>query len=109
MSEPVELLDGVTIRLGRRDFIVPPLNLRGVRKIEPLLPVLSGQGGGEANFIDAAVQVLHLAMARNYPSITRDEIEDMVDLGNLPRLIEAVLSVSGFGPKGQGEAPEVQT
>lgn len=96
-----ELLDGVTIRLGRRDFVVPPLNLRAVRKVEKLLPVLEGRPG-EVSFLDAAVEVLHLAILRNYPEVTRDEVEDMVDLGNLPRLIEAVMNVSGFGPKGPG-------
>lgn len=98
-----ELLDGVTVRLGRRDFVVPPLNLRAVRKIEPLLPALEGKST-ELSFIDAAVEVLHLAIVRNYPEITKEEIEEVVDLGNLPGLISAVMAVSGFGPKGPGEA-----
>ena len=96
-----DLLDGVTIKLGRRDFIIPPLNLKAVRKVEKLLPVLEGQAG-EVSFLDAATEVLTLAVQRNYPEITREEIEDMVDLGNLPRLIAAVMAASGFGPKEQG-------
>lgn len=99
-----DLFDGVTIRLGRRDYVVPPLNLRAVKRIELLLPVLSGESGQQGTFIDAAIEVLHLALLRNYPDITKGEIEELVDLGNLPRLIGAVMAVSGFGPKGQGEA-----
>lgn len=99
-----ELLDGVAIKVGRRDLIVPPLNLKAVRKVEKLLPVLEGRSG-EASFLDAAVEVLTLAIQRNYPDMTREDVEECVDLGNLPRLIEAVMNVSGFGPKGQA-APE---
>lgn len=108
MTEAAPLLDGVAVQLGRREFIVPPLNLRAVRKVIPLLPVLEGKSG-EGSFLDAAVELLALAIQRNYPDITKDEIEELVDLGNLPRLVEAVMAVSGFGPKGKGEPPAAVT
>lgn len=91
-----DLCDGVTIKLGGRDFVVPPLNMKSVRAVEPLLPDLNGDNGPEkANA--ALFAVIQMAMRRNYPGITVEELEELIDLGNLAKVASAALA--GFGPK----------
>lgn len=92
----MELLDGVTVRIGRREFIVPPLNIKSLKRAAKLAPVM--EGGGEASF-DACVDVIHMAVVRNYPDVTRDDIEEELDAGNLPAVVDAVMEASGFDPK----------
>lgn len=101
MTEAAELLDGARLKIGRREYIVPPLNLRGVKRAQVLIPALAREGDPAA--VDAAVEILHLAVARNYPEVTREQLEDEVDLGNLNQLVEAVLAIAGFHPKAPGE------
>lgn len=105
MTEGRELLDGVTLRVGRRDYVVPPLNLKGVKRVQALMPQLSNEA--DPGSIDAAIEILQLAINRNYPDVTREQIEEDVDLGNLWLLVQATLSVAGFGPKTMGETRAV--
>lgn len=97
-ATPPDLIPGVTIRLGRRDYVVPPLNARGVRQVAQLVPALEGTAGDNVDYVTAAMEVLHLAMVRNYPEITKEELEDIVDLANLPRLMAAVLAPFAAAP-----------
>lgn len=102
MTDGVELLDGVNLRIGRRDYIVPPLNLRGVKRAQALMSLLEGDG---PDSVDAALEVIQLAVNRNYPEVTREQLEEDIDLGNLANLVQAVLAVAGFRPKATGGIP----
>lgn len=93
-----ELLDGVTVKIGRRDFIVPPLNLKAVKRIGQLVPVMLREDGS-AESIDAAVEVIHMAVRRNYPDLTREELEEELDLGNLAAVSLQIAEASGLVPK----------
>lgn len=107
MTEEHELLDGVTLRIGRRDYVVPPLNLKGVKRAQVLMPLLAEEESSAAT-VDAAIEIVQLAVNRNYPEVTREQLEDDIDLGNLMALVEAVLAVAGFSPKAKGEATLVR-
>lgn len=96
-----ELLDGVTVKIGRREFIVPPLNIKSLKRAAKLAPVM--EGGGEESF-DACVDVIHMAVVRNYPDVTRDELEEELDSTNLPTVVNAVLEASGYDPKAVAQA-----
>lgn len=104
MTQERELLEGVKLKIGRREFIVPPLNLNGVKRAQVLLPTLNAESDPDS--IDAAVEILHLAIARNYPEVTREELYEDVDLGNLMSLVQATLAIAGFSPKATGETPQ---
>lgn len=100
MTDSRELIDGALLRIGRRDYVVPPLNLRGVKRAQALMPLLTTDG---PESVDAALEVIELAVRRNYPDVTREQLEDEVDLGNLNQLVSAVLALAGFVPKANGE------
>ncbi len=41
---------------------------------------------------------------RNYPDLTMDELEEMLDMGNILHVTEGVLAISGLVGKQPGEA-----
>ena len=90
--------EGIAVRLGSRDFIVPPLTFRQLRLLQPQLAIVGGSIGpvmGEER-IGAIIAIAHQALQRNYPELDRDAVEEMVDLGNAARLMQAIAGISGL-------------
>jgi len=106
MSQP--LIDGATITLGRRAFVVPPLNLGRIKKLQDDLAILAMVPQDATRFephqLEAAITIIHSALTRNYPDLTREEVEDVVDMGNMENLMRAIMGQSGFA---KGEARPV--
>lgn len=110
---------GTPVKCRTRELIVPSLSLNealalfrdGTLKRVPmsglgiLVGLFGGEGSGEAP-IDAALDVIAVALRHNYPEITREEIAAEVDLESVERVISAVLASSGLLRKagGEGEA-----
>lgn len=93
-----ELIDGIEISMGGRKLTVPPLNLKQLKKYGQVLNGLTGLT--EANIFSQAgalVEVIHAAIARNYPEISLDQVEEMLDLSNLVPVMQAIVGVSGLG------------
>lgn len=106
MSETAPRFEGIALKVGDREFVVPPLNWRRIRKLMPVLERISEAGPAlgfsiTAEMLDDCLTVIYEAVSRNYPEITQDELEDLVDLVNAPKLILAVMGQSGLL---QGEA-----
>jgi hypothetical protein len=88
---------GITLTLGDRDYVVPPLNFRTLQALQSRLEKFSG--GVDAESLDLVVDSLHGAITRNYPTLTRDDCIDMLDLGNMEEVMQAVMDVSGLKRK----------
>jgi len=89
------LIEGVKLTLGGREFVVPPLSFKALRELTPRWPELTGMGDvptGEQ--IDVVLGVVHSALIRNYPDLTLEDLEDLVDLGNLPKCLMAAMGAS---------------
>lgn len=110
---------GTPVKCRTRELIVPSLSLdealtlfkNGTLKRVPmsglgiLVGLFGGEGPGEAP-IDAALDVILIALRHNYPEITREEISREVDLEGVERMVSAVLASSGLLKKraDEGEA-----
>lgn len=83
-------------------LVVPPLSLSAVETLQDRLAEFSGTMKDVSLVIDA----LKAALSRNYPEITREEVGELVDLGNMTNVMVAVMDVSGLIPKegASGEA-----
>lgn len=99
------MIDGTPVKLGGTEYIVPPLNLKAVRLIQPLLPKLNSMNLQDPETIDAMVELVHVALKRNYPDLTKDAVEEIVDIGNLGPVVSAIMAVSGLVPKAVTGAP----
>jgi len=63
---------------------------------------------GEAQ-IEVLVEIVAAALQRNYPEVTVEIIENLLDLGNSGPVLNAVLTGSGLRrtrPSGEARAPE---
>ena len=99
------LLDGVKLNLGGRDLIVPALNFRALRTLESdikLIQELSVPPTGEE--ITSVVTVVHAALFLNYPGITMEEVENLVDLRNVIPTLKAIMGTSGLDQADEGKA-----
>ena len=89
---------GKSVTIGDRSFVVPPIALG---KLKELLPRL-----GAFNFddptkidpeaLDTVTELTLAALNRNYPDLTRDQLEELLDLGNLAEVIGVVTGQSGL-------------
>lgn len=97
------MIKGKEIELGGKTYIVPPLNLAAVEHFQDRLAGFTG--GIDATSVLLVAEVTHSALKRNYPEITLEEVKDVLDLGNMVEVFQAVLQVSGFVMRadGQGE------
>lgn len=103
--------EGQAITIAGKEWIVPPLNFARLKKLEEDLKLL-GDLATVKNMAfptlqvrDAMTRIVHTAMTRNYPDLTTDEVEEMLDFSILMRLIEIVFGVSGLSKERAGDAP----
>jgi hypothetical protein len=101
------MIPGITIAMGGRDWLVPPLTLGQLRRLMPKVRQLTeiGASMGEAQ-IGVLVEIVATALQRNYPDATVDMVENLLDLGNASAVLKAVLTGSGLklGDARLGEA-----
>ena len=91
----VALANGVT-------YIIPALSLRQVQALQDRLAAYTGAVDAES--IELVLDTVQAALSRNYPELSRDAIADMVDLGNMSEIMQAVMGASGMVDVAPGEA-----
>jgi hypothetical protein len=99
--------EGVTLKFGEDEFVIPPLNLGQVKRLLPTIEKMQN-GTDTIEKFNAVVAVAHAALSRNYPDLKLEQVEEMVDLGNLKKIIDAVMGLSGFLP-GEARPGSAQT
>jgi hypothetical protein len=90
------MIPGHELTLGGQVYVVPPLNLAGVKQMQGRLSSLFESGMPD---MDTVAQALFLAMRRNYPEMTREAIDELVDYGNMLDILDAVMNTSGLVAK----------
>jgi hypothetical protein len=99
------MVDGTVITLGGQDYVCPPLNLKNCRLLSEELDSLQRvRGILKPEDVDTVCKIALAALQRNYPSMTLEEVEEKIDLGNFSSVILSVLKTSGVEEKKQGEA-----
>ncbi len=87
-------------------LIIPPLALGA---LEQMLDRINAVMEGEFNMqgIGTVIDATHVALLRNYPDMTREDVANLVDLRNMREVLEAVMNASGMEAKAvsaEGEA-----
>ena len=102
------MIPGIMVAMGGQQWTVPPLTLGQLRQLMPKVQQLTEIGSqmGEKQ-IGILVEIVTSALQRNYPDISVEIVEDLLDLGNAGAVLNAVLTGSGLRPREQspGEAP----
>lgn len=100
---------GRWITFGDEQYRVPPLGFRSVVELQDEVEGLRGMGPKpNAAQMATMTKIVHAAIVRNYPSMTPQGVEDMMDLGNYQELLNAVLNVAGFVETSSGERVATQ-
>lgn len=91
------MFPGVRVAMGGREWTVPPLTLGQLRRLMPKVRQLTEIGAqmGELQ-IGVLVEIVAAAMQRNYPDVTPEAVEELLDLGNAGTVLNAVLTGSGL-------------
>jgi len=95
--------------MNGQNYYVPSLSMRQFRENEAALKSLPEHGEGESEIDyavrvqDALLPVVLIAMQRNYPEVTRDELLDWLDNFTLVHAWRAAQSASGMTPVNEGE------
>ena len=93
------MIAGVTIAMGGADWVVPPLTLGQLRRLMPRIEELGDLGRPMAEpQLTVLVDIVAAALQRNYPDMTADLVEELLDLGNAAPVLAAVLTGSGLKP-----------
>jgi len=87
--------------MGGQDWLVPSLTLGQLRRLDAHIRGLSS--GNTEKVLTAVCTIVAAALGRNYPDMTPQKVEDLIDLSNRDRVIDAVLGNSGLMP-GEAEA-----
>lgn len=94
---------GITLSLGGMDYILPPISLGALEQLQAGVAAFNGDvtdGKQVSTVIDSALA----SLKRNYPDITREQVADMIDIGNMADVFAAVMDVSGLKRKSLEEA-----
>lgn len=92
------MIEGKTINLGGEDYVIAPLTLGQIRSMQKEIESIGRFDAKTLNdgALDIMIKVIHAGMSRNYPEITTEKIEGLIDLKNIRDVVEAVLGVSGL-------------
>ena len=93
------MIDGIEQKIGENTFIVPPLNFKGIKKLLKLLDQLQKAPHGTDEQFDLMCDVVLIGLQRNYPELTRDELEEILDIENIHPVIEAITGQAGLKKK----------
>jgi len=105
------MIPGVAVMMGGQEWNVPPLTLGQLRRLMPKVRQLSDVSAqmGETQ-IGVLVEIVAAALQRNYPDMTTETVENLLDLGNAGPVLNAVLRGSGLRQpvpsSGEAIAPE---
>lgn len=102
---------GKWVLFGDEWLQVPPLAFEDVIELQDKVEGLKDMGARPTrDQMKVISEIVHSALARNYPSISVDEVRGMLDLGNYSEVLNAVMSIGGYvkapaGGAGTGEPP----
>lgn len=104
-----EMIPGIEYDFGGgRVYTLPPLSMGAMERLQKGLAALSSAEALSPESITTIVDAAHAALRRNYPAMTRDDVAELVDVGNMFDVVGAVLDVSGIKRKAQAEAKNPQ-
>jgi len=92
---------GIEKELGGKAYVIPPLSLGQVRRLQNQLEKWTGAVDDKS--VAVCIETVHAALSRNYPDVTVEQVEEWLDLGNMVELMQAVMYVSGMLRKAEEE------
>jgi hypothetical protein len=97
---------GRQVTLGGVEYTVPPINVRALKELAPQLARTANLTGMPTlTQWDDVIDVFLAAFQRNYPEMSRGELEELVDMENFLTITQTVMGVSGLEKNAGEEQP----
>ena len=93
-------IKGVTVELNGTNYVIPPIALGALEQLQSRIGAFDGNVQ-DTKQISTVIDCAYAAMRRNYPDMTREEVADLIDIGNMNEVFAAVMDVSGLKRKEQ--------
>ncbi|RYF34093.1 MAG: hypothetical protein EOO21_05145 [Comamonadaceae bacterium] len=94
--------EGVPIKLGRTTYVLPPLALGAIKRHAAQIQKFGELSLNEQMDLTSAIALA--ALKRNYPDMTLERVDALVDLRNMGDVFAAVVQSSGFTAQTPGKA-----
>lgn len=91
---------GVILNLGGVDYTFPPMALGTLEQLRERIADFNGNVFDSAQ-VSTVIDAAQASLVRNYPEITREQVADLVDVGNIADVFGAIMDVSGLKRKAQ--------
>jgi hypothetical protein len=108
------LIPGIAVQLGGQEFTIPCFSFAVARKVDETgiaRLALGQQEGTQDERYQAILEFIRLALSRNYPDITKESLEALLDDNFAQDAVRAILKVNkmdrrpGASPGEQGPRP----
>jgi hypothetical protein len=96
---------GKEVMLSGESFILAPLNLAAAKQYGEEISAVFVGGIPRIEFVG---KLAYASLKRNYPEITVEKVDELVDFSNLFDILEAVMNVSGLALSGAKMVRRVQ-
>lgn len=93
---------GVPVFMAGQNYYIPSLSYGDFKANYALLSAGPQESDGADSF-ERFIPVIGMAIRRNYPAVSDDNLRDWLDLNTLPLAIRAVGAASGMTPVSEGE------
>jgi hypothetical protein len=90
-------IKGIRLELSGDFYVIPPMPLGALEQMHDRLDAYTG--GADKQSVSTVIDCLYAALKRNYPEKTREDVADLVDVGNMQDVMMAVMDVSGMRRK----------
>ena len=94
---------GVPVFLNGQNYYIPSLSLRDFRANYELLSKGMPEGATAAEVQERYNPIILLAVQRNYPDVTLEQLGDWLDLYTFNEALKAMQNASGTVPVTEGE------
>ena len=94
---------GVPVYLNGQNYYIPSLSTRDFKAHYAELTAPPKEGEEPSESFDRFTPIIGLAVRRNYPEVTDEQLADWLDLHTFGQAMKAVQAASGLTPVAVGE------
>lgn len=94
---------GVPVYMNGQNYYIPSLSTRDFKTNYEALTTPLPEGSTALDSFSRYIPIILLAVQRNYPEVTQENLEEWLDLYTFREAIKAVQNASGMTPVSEGE------
>lgn len=91
-------IKGIAFDFGGETLVIPPISLGAMEQLQQRIGEFSGDVM-DSKQVGTVIDAAFAALKRNYPDMTRDQVADLIDVGNMAEVFACVMDVSGLKRK----------